>query len=495
MTDYTFDPFFAALGCNWYEDDALLQRLLATLGVEPEGLAGWGSECAGPLAALAEESAQPESAPRLRHYDARRHRLDEILLPASTREALRRVEGAARMGAVHDDVLRYTARLYLLLQNGEAGVACSVACTDGLVRVLQRYGGHPLHQEALEQVRRSSAIGFTHAAQFVTEIQGGSDAGAAELEARPAGDHWTLHGLKWFCSNINADWFLVTGRPPAGGPGSGGVSLFLVPAWRDAARTQRNGYTIDRLKDKLGTRELATAEVTFTGATAVPVGPLDRGLAIVVGSVLVTSRLHCVAFAAAALRQAERIAETYAGFRTAFGTRLADFPLVQASLEDIRRWRSRALVALFRLVRLREAAERAGSGSAEALDFRILLSLCKPVLTREATRLLHDAMLILGANGVEERFTSLPRLWRDAIVMETWEGPHNVLFTQALRDMARFQVDPGAFVERVTGAADPRLVDELRTILGNDDIPAAAVPFSRWAEMVIGKMTGVREPN
>lgn len=490
MTDYTFDPFFASLGGNWYLDDPLLQRLLAAGGADRTGLEAWGAECAGPLAELAEASAQPEAAPRLRHYDARRHRVDEILLPAATREALDRVLGTAGMGMVRNDVIRYTTRLYLCLQNGEAGVACSVACTDGLVRVLQRYGDHPLHREALEQVQRSSPGALTHAAQFVTEIHGGSDAGAAQLEARPSGDHWTLHGLKWFCSNINADWFLVTGRPIGADPGPAGVALFLVPAWRDAARTERNGYTIDRLKDKLGTRELATAEVTFDGATAVPVGPLDRGLATVVGSVLVTSRVHCVAFAAAALRQAERIAHVYAGFRTAFGTTLAGFPLVGDTLAEISRWRARALEALFRLVRLRQSAERLGSRSGEALDFRILLGLCKPVLTREATRLLHDAMLILGANGVEERFTPLPRLWRDAIVMETWEGPHNVLFTQALRDMKRFELDPAGFIRRVTGTAPEALVEEARTILRTNDVAAASVPFARWAgELLKGLRT------
>ncbi|HXI20155.1 MAG TPA: acyl-CoA dehydrogenase family protein [Gemmatimonadales bacterium] len=378
---YSFDGFLGALDTNWYEDDPLLDRLLNRLagGADRSQLQPWGALCAGELRRLAEESARLENRPALRHYDAHNRRVDEVVLPASTREALRIVEGRHRLGTLRGDPFVFTALWYLCLQNGEAGVGCSLACTDGMVRALALLGDAPVHTEVLGEVRESTFERYTHGAQFVTEIQGGSDVPANALEARRRGRRWTLHGQKWFCSNINADYFLVTARPTGAPPGAEGIGLFLVPAWRDEARTVRNGYTIDRLKDKLGTCELATAEVTFAGAEAHPLGPLDRGLANVVSIVLVTSRMACVGVAASFLRQAERLAGTYAGFRQAFGRKLAGFPLVAASTRELTAARERTVGALFELTRLWLAADRSGSDtSTEALDFRYLLSLCKP---------------------------------------------------------------------------------------------------------------------
>jgi alkylation response protein AidB-like acyl-CoA dehydrogenase len=488
---YTFYPFLEDLGKNWYDEDALLQRLLsrfaapAARDAEP-ALREWAASCAGILRELAEESARVENRPSLRYFDSYNRRVDEVVLPASTTRALRIVEGEHRLGALRGNPHVFMTQWYLYLQNGEAGVSCSLACTDGMVRALERLGDRPIHADVVRQVHQSSAERYTHGAQFVTEVQGGSDAGANLLEARRNGERWRLHGQKWFCSNINADYFLVTGRPEGAEPGGRGIALFLVPAYVDEDRRVRNGYTIDRLKDKLGTCELATAEVTFAGAEAHPVGPLDRGLANVTSLVLVTSRMACVGVAAAFLRRAERIATAYADFRQAFGRRLVEFPLVRETLDGIRTARERSLASLFELTRLWRAADQSGSEtSTEALDFRYLLSLAKPVLTREATALIHEAIMLLGGNGVEERFSPLPRLWRDAIVMETWEGSHNVLFTQALRDMMRHEVDPDAFVRRVAGEARPDLARELSGILASGAEPEATVALARFAPKLV----------
>jgi alkylation response protein AidB-like acyl-CoA dehydrogenase len=488
---YSFEPFLKHLGTNWYDDDQLLQRLLTHFAASAARDAGpalrdWGALCAGTLRDLAEESARPENRPYLRQFDPYNRRVDEIVLPASTTRALQIVEGEHRLGAVRGDPHVFTAQWYLYFQNSEAGVSCSLACTDGMVRALERLGDRPIHADVVRQVRESSAERYTHGAQFVTEIQGGSDAGANLLEARRVGERWTLHGQKWFCSNINADYFLVTGRPEGAEPGGRGVALFLVPAYSDENRRIRNGYTIDRLKDKLGTCELATAEVTFAGAEAHPVGPLDRGLANVTSLVLVTSRVACIGVAAAFLRRAERIATAYADFRRVFNRKLAEFPLVRETLDEIRAAGERSLASLLELTRMWRVADQSGSEtSTEALDFRYLLSLAKPVLTREATILIHEAIMLLGGNGVEERFSPLPRLWRDAIVMETWEGSHNVLFTQALRDMMRHEVDPAAFVRRVAGQVRPDLARELSGILGSGADPEATIALARFAPKLV----------
>ena len=487
---YSFQPLLDRASGNWYEDDALLQRLLARYapgrGVDSsEALTAWGARVAGPLRALAEESALSENRPWLRPFDAYSRRVDEVVLPASTLQALGEVEGRERLGAVHGDPFAFYARSYLYVQNGEAGVACSMACTDGLVRVLEALGDRREHREAVEKVRGSSAERVYHGAQFVTEIQGGSDVPANVVEAIPDGDAFRLRGQKWFCSNVNADFFLVTARPRGAPAGGRGVGLFLVPAYLEEGDRRRNGYTIDRLKDKLGTRELATAEVTFDGAVAYPVGEPERGIANLVRYVLVPSRFACVGFAASALRRAERIVVDYTGFRTVFGRRLADLPLAAERVARVRAARERALASYFELLRLWERAAEEDRGDAEALDFRLMLSLSKAVLTRECTALLHEAMTLLGGNGIEERFSPLPRLYRDSVIMETWEGPHDVLLDQALRDLARLSPDPAAFVGRVAGAAHPELSGELGRILAAPTDPAMIAAFGRLARKLV----------
>jgi alkylation response protein AidB-like acyl-CoA dehydrogenase len=490
---YTFDRFLHQLETNWYDDDPVLQRLLAHYasheaaagsGDAGQDLRVLGGVCAERLRELAEESAREENRPRLRHFDPYQRRVDDVVLPDSTCHALRIAGGEHRLGVTHGDPCVFTAKWYLCLQNGEAGVGCSLACTDGMVRALERLGDRPVHAHALRRLRGSTAERYVHGAQFVTEIQGGSDAASNLLAARREGERWTLHGQKWFCSNINADYFLVTGRPDGAAPGGAGVALFLVPAFESEDRAVRNGYTIDRLKEKVGTRELATAEVTFSGAEAHPLGPLDRGLSNVVSLVLITSRFACLMVAAAFLRRAERIVEAYAGFRRAFGRRLSEFPLVRETLDGMHRTRERSLAAVFELRRLWCAAESGSGQSSDAIDFRCLLGLCKPALTREATGLLHEAMLLLGGNGMEERFSPLPRLWRDAVVMETWEGTHNVLITQAVRDLKRYEVEPAAFVARVAGEPRPDLARELSTILAHGSEGEAAGRLARLAPVL-----------
>jgi alkylation response protein AidB-like acyl-CoA dehydrogenase len=481
--DYSFDAFLDAVGDNWFDDDALLISLLRRHAADAaiDALRTFGARVAGPLARLADASAHPSQAPALRPYDAWHRRVDEIVLPGSTHAALAEVAGRERLGALHGDPFVFYAKTYLSHQNGEAGVACSLACTDGLTRLLAALGDRDEHRTALAAMSASTAARVVHAAQFVTEIQGGSDVGANALEAIPDGDAFRLRGAKWFCSNVNADWFLVSARPRGAAAGSRGVAIFLVPAWRAGEAPRRNGYTIDRLKDKLGTRELATAEVTFGGALAWPIGALDRGVPNLLDHVLVTSRIACVLYGAATLRQAERIVRAYADFRTTFGRRLRDYALVRRTVDDIAAARSRALAVAFELLRLWPAPE----GSADAARFRVLLSLAKPVITRRASLLAHEALLLLGANGIEERFSPLPRLYRDAAVMETWEGPHNVLLAQAARDLARLRVDVDDFVAGVAGRPDAALAAGLEVVAGDPAGDAALLAMPALAERIV----------
>jgi alkylation response protein AidB-like acyl-CoA dehydrogenase len=233
--------------------------------------------------------------------------------------------------------------------------------------------------------------------------------------------------------------------------------------------------------------------VTFQGARAWPVGPMDRGIAHLLRYVLTPSRFACVLFGASALRRAERIVDAYARFREAFGSPIARYPLVDRTLESLAGARAGALVVSFELLRLWQEAEAGGYGTATALDFRILLSLAKPVITRAATDGVHEAMMILGGNGIEERFSPLPRLYRDSVIMETWEGPHNVLITQALRDMTRFEVDPASFLERVAGHPEPELAGRLSDVLSLEPGPGT-VALADLAPALVGAVGRGRAP-
>lgn len=405
----------------------------------------------------------------------------DVALCADTWAALAGVHGSGLWNPARDERARYAA-VMLLNQNGEGGVACSVACTDGLVRVLRSKGGHDATLRRLEAMAPDDG-GWLHGAQFVTEIQGGSDAATNQVEARPVGDgSFGLHGQKWFCSNLTADLWLVTARPT----GAKHLGLFLVDAAAEAG-----GYTVERLKEKVGTRALPTAEIRFHGAVGRPVGPLDQGLRTMVSEVLVPSRIHNIVAVAGFLRRAEREATAYAATRTAFGRTLAAQPLLADVLRRLAAAAELAEAGACVTVDAWLAAARRGATAEQALLARVLVSLHKAVATREAQPLLQEAMSVLGGNGIEERFSPLPRLWRDSVILETWEGPYTLLLSSAMSDLRRAGVagltGATAFLRSWHGALPPEAeVVELAGLLDSDpDDGSAAVSWRGLAHRLV----------
>jgi alkylation response protein AidB-like acyl-CoA dehydrogenase len=185
---------------------------------------------------------------------------------------------------------------------------------------------------------------------------------------------------------------------------------------------------------------LPTAELTFEGAKGWPVGPVDAGLKNMVGIVLTASRVYNTLAGAAGLRRAVRDARAYADFRQAFGRRLADHPLLAASLARLERAADRYSAGAFATVDRWLDAQKSGVDPNQKLWSRLLISMAKSVTARDTVGLVYEAMMVLGGNGIEERFCALPRLWRDAAIMETWEGPYTLLLMQALGDMVKFEV-------------------------------------------------------
>jgi acyl-CoA dehydrogenase len=237
----------------------------------------------------------------------------------------------------------------------------------------------------------------------------------------------------------------VTARPTGAPTGTRGIGCFLVPR-------EGGGFRVRRLKDKLGTRALATGEIDFEGAVGYPLGPLEDGFKTAV-SVLNTSRWLNAVGSSGLARRAYLVASEFAAERTAFGRTISEFPLVREHLAVMR---AEADAALASSLELTELVARIDEGTASEEDVawhRLLVNANKVVTSLAATRAVRRGIEVLGGNGTIEDFSPLPRLWRDAIVFESWEGTHNVLCAQVLRDLARFDAVELA-IERAGGSRE-----------------------------------------
>jgi len=404
------------------------------------------------------------------HYDGHNHRIDRIVRPAQTEIMEKEVFSEALFSSKTSPWLRL-AKMFLIYQNGEACIACPMTCTEGLVALLDRFADTPETRRILEHCREGIDGDFAIGAQYLSEIQGGSDVPSNVLEAVEQDGFWRLYGTKFFCSATHADYAVVTAKPV----GSDKVALFVVPSWlpENKEREIRNGYTIDRIKWKMGTSELTTAEITFDGAVAYPLGPLDRGVANVVGIVLTYSRLTVGLSAAAFMTRAVREAKHYASFREAFGVKIQQFPMLANQIRSMDISAKRTTVAAFRLYRdflQLEGGLKGGLVTDESpamkrkrFAVRELIMLQKIAASWDSTDIIRMAMSVFGGHGIMEDFSSLPRLFRDSAINELWEGPRNVLLTQIHRDFQRAGNWYGAeeFVEDVLAGADEKLVSDL----------------------------------
>jgi acyl-CoA dehydrogenase len=361
-------------------------------------------------------------------------------------------------GIVGAPAREQAALFYRLAQAGEGGHACPVVCTAGLVRALRTRASDELRERFLPPLLSTDYDAAERGAQFLTERHGGSDVGANRVEAAPDGDAWRLHGEKWFCSVADADQFLVTARPRGAPEGTRGIGCFLVPR-------AGGGFRIRRLKDKLGTRALATGEIEFDGAVAYPLGPLEEGFRTAV-SVLNTSRWLNAVGSAGLMRRAYVEAAAFAGEREAFGGPIARFPLVRENLAVMRSEAAAALASSLHLTELVARIDEGGAGDEDVAWHRILVNANKVVTSLAATKACRRGIEALGGNGTIEDFSPLPRLYRDAIVFESWEGTHNVLCAQVLRDLAKLDAVDLA-VERAQTPAE--LGARLRRSLAEPD--------------------------
>jgi len=463
---------------NQFLDDRLLRGYLrrvlpapAHADVEP-GLRRLGERAATDLLALAEAAEQ--QPPRHVPFDPWGRRVDRIetsdawaaLDRAAAEEgivatAYERAHGAA--SRVHQ-----LARLYLY-HPSSAIYSCPLAMTDGAARAIERMGGDdPRLREAYDHLTSRDPARFWTAGQWMTERTGGSDVSGTSTVARAvagasSGDY-RLYGTKWFTSATTSQVAMTLARIEGDdAPGSAGLSLFYVKLRDDRGALQR--IVVHRLKDKLGTRALPTAELTLDGTPAVLVGGPGHGVRKI-AAILNVTRLYNAVCAVAGMHRAIALARDYATRRVAFGRPLAAHPLHAETLAAMAVEHAGAFLLTFQVGELL-GREEVGEASDDDLQLlRLLTPVAKLYTGKQAVAVASEALEAFGGAGYIED-TGLPRLLREAQVLPIWEGTTNVLSLDVLRALGKGEA-LDAFARGVTRRLDalahPALRDASRRV-------------------------------
>jgi len=314
-----------------------------------------------------------------------------------------------------------------LFNQAEFGLGCPINVTDGCAKLLSNFGSEALQARYLDGLTQTDMSRLTQGGQFMTEKEGGSDVGTLTTQATQEGDHWRLTGEKWFCSNADAEVVMLLARPQGAQSGTRGVGLFLMPRRLDDGSP--NHYRIVRLKDKLGTRSMASGEIKLEGAIAYAVGKLDRGF-VQMAEMVNSSRLSNGVKSTALMRRAHQDAMMVARNRVVFGSRIINLPLARRQLMKIMLATEQALSMSFLTA---DALDRAEAGSQDAATLlRILTPTLKFRATRDARKVCGDALEMRGGIGYIEEFATA-RLLRDAHLGSIWEGTGNIVALDALR--------------------------------------------------------------
>ena len=492
---------------DYYADDEVLQKIVkfyagADFDQVDKAVRETSKKASKRWRKFSDAIGRCEERPYLIHYDGANNRIDRIVRPYNTHVLEQEIFSEA-LFSQDTDFWTMVTKQFVIHQNGDACIICPLACTHGVIEAIRQLGAiSPEVERILQHCAEGIDGEFAIGAQFISEIQGGSDIPANLLEAVNENGTWRLYGTKFFCSATHADYCMITAKPQD----SEEVGLFVIPMWLpgDKDKEIRNGYTIDQLKYKMGTCELTTGEITFNGALAYPVGPLNRGVANMVGIILTLSRLDVALSAGAYMKRAAREARKYAGFREAFDSKVDQFPMIVWQLDKLDKYANRTIAGAFRLYRdfqKMEGGLKGGLVEDESLEarkirfaVRELVMMQKMATTWDATDVLRSAMSIFGGYGVMEDFSSLPRLYRDAAVNELWEGPRNVLLDQVYRDLKRASkwYNPADFVKDILKGFDAQVVDalaqemvEILTYPEYGTLSAESVKMAeRWHEFV-----------
>jgi acyl-CoA dehydrogenase len=427
---YTSDPSYAPLLRSYLGDTAFasVEARLHALGQRAsDELDQW---------ALAADHNPPVLHQRTRRGEARQHIEKHPDYVALERVAYAEL-GLAAMShqpAPPAPLVKY-ALTYLFVQ-AEFGLCCPVSMTDSLTRTLRRFGSPELVARYLPLLASQDFDTLYQGAMFMTEQAAGSDVARIATRATRTADAqgndvWRLHGDKWFCSNADADLAMVLARPDDAPPGIKGLALFLLP--KTLPDGTRNAYRIVRLKDKLGSRSMASGEIVLEGAQAYLIGEVGRGFHQM-ADMINMSRLSNGVRAAGLMRRAVTEALYVARHREAFGRKLIDMPLMQRQLLKMMLPAEQARSMFMRIATLLPRADQGDELAAKCV--RILTPLIKFRACRDARRVTGDAMEVRGGVGYIEEWSDA-RLVRDAHLGSIWEGASNIVALDVARAAKR----------------------------------------------------------
>jgi len=466
-------------------DTALVEALRREGGEWAEDRARDAGAFAGSARAIRWGFEANENPPKLKTHDRFGHRIDEVEFHPAWHELMKVGVGLGLHALPWREPQpgAHVARgaMFIAFSQAEAGVGCPISMTYSVVPALRaqpevaaewepRFASLEYDGERLVPApdKKGALCGMA-----MTEKQGGSDVRANTTTAMPVngggpGAEYEINGHKWFCSAPMCDAFLLLAQT------EGGLSCFLLP--RFTPDGERNGFNIQRLKDKLGNRSNASSEVEFRSAWARMVGEEGRGVPTIIEMVNHT-RLDCALGAAAGMRAGVVQAIHHASHRSVFGRLLIDQPLMQNVLADLAIESEAATLSAMRLAR---SYDEAAAGDDQAHEWkRLANAVLKYWVCKRAPAHAVESLECLGGNGYVEE-SGLPRLFRESPLGSIWEGSGNVQCLDVLRAMVRNPASVEAFFTELDDAAgaDARLdsyVDGLRMGLSDlDQIEARA---------------------
>ncbi len=426
---------------NTFDSDATLQSYIAR--ALPADVAGAIRHDLFELGAYAAQAwldarSRAPQTPQLTQWNAWGERIDRIETTATWQRGAALTARYGFVAAGHEAHLGALARVDQFLRVYLYHVAsefhsCPLAMSDGAATALEASGHRALCERALPHLLARDATHLWLSGQWMTETAGGSDVGhTGTIARRDADGRWRLHGRKWFTSAVVGEMALTLARPEGAGDGADALALFYVETCD--ANGAWNGIRIDRLKDKLGTRELPTAEIHLEGALAQPVGELAHGVRAIAPMLNVTRTWNAVC-AVATMRRCLDLAFDYARRRRAFGRALVEQPLHRATLAGLAAEFEAAFQLVFFVAELLGRCEHGGDADDKRL-LRVLTPLAKLWTGKLAVRIASETCEAFGGAGYIED-TGIPQLLRDAQVFPIWEGTTNVLALDALRALGK----------------------------------------------------------
>jgi alkylation response protein AidB-like acyl-CoA dehydrogenase len=424
---------------NQYLDDRMLRSLLRRVlpapmlaDIEPS-LTDFGDRVAHEY--FPQQLRDFAAEPRLTTHDAWGQRVDRVELTEFWRRGPAIAAEWGLVAAGYDKTHGTHARLHQfalvhLFTPSSEFYSCPLAMSDGAARCLLESKNQLLIERALPRLLARDPAQFWVSGQWMTETTGGSDVGGTETMAKPDDNgRWRLYGRKWFTSAVTADMALTLARPDGNPAGADGLALFYLEPRRSDGRLRN--IEVDRLKPKLGTRKLPTAEIRLLGTPAQLVGEAKHGVRLIAPMLNITRMWNSVA-AVSLLRRGLALARNYAARRVVFGMPLLDQPLHQQTLADLQARLEAAFHLTFFCVELLGRIEHGAHDETTANLLRLITPVTKLFTAKIAVSGLSEVAEAFGGAGYVED-TGIPTLLRDAQVLPIWEGTTNVLALDMVR--------------------------------------------------------------